>query len=138
VSADVDQADVYASDCPSRQVLDRIGDTWSVLIVGALALGPRRYSELAARIQGISPKMLTQTLRGLERDGMISRTVFPVVPPRVDYALTDLGRSLLGLVSALETWAEAHISDVAQARAAYDLRAAAVPGTNVGTAAVPA
>ena len=120
---------MYESDCPSRQVLDRIGDTWSVLIVGALARGPRRYSELAARIQGISPKMLTQTLRGLERDGMISRTVFPVVPPRVDYALTDLGSSLLGLVSALETWAEAHISDVAQARAAYDLRAAAAPGT---------
>jgi DNA-binding HxlR family transcriptional regulator len=117
-------ADVYESNCPSRQVLDRIGDTWSVLIVGALAGGPRRYSQLATRIQGISPKMLTQTLRGLERDGMISRTVFPVVPPRVDYALTDLGRSLLGLVSALETWAEAHISDVAQARAAYDLRVA--------------
>jgi DNA-binding HxlR family transcriptional regulator len=74
--------------------------------------------------QGISPKMLTQTLRGLERDGMISRTVFPVVPPRVDYALTDLGSSLLGLVNALKTWSEAHISDVAQARAAYDLRAA--------------
>ena len=120
---------MYDSDCPSRQVLDRIGDTWSVLIVGTLARGPRRYSELAARIQGISPKMLTQTLRGLERDGMISRTVFPVVPPRVDYALTDLGSSLLGLVSALETWAEAHISDVAQARAAYDLRVAAAPPT---------
>ena len=115
---------MYTSGCPSRQVLDRIGDTWSVLIVGALASGPRRYSELAARIQGISPKMLTQTLRGLERDGLISRTVFPVVPPRVDYALTDLGRSLLGLVSALEAWAEAHISDVARARATYDLRAA--------------
>lgn len=119
---------MYESGCPSRQVLDRIGDTWSVLIVGALSGGPRRYSELAARIQGISPKMLTQTLRGLERDGMISRTVFPVVPPRVDYALTEVGSSLLGLVSALETWAEAHISDVTQARAAYDLRAAgAVP-----------
>ena len=125
-----------SADRPSRQVLDRIGDTWSVLIVVALARGPRRYSEVAARIQGISPKMLTQTLRGLERDGMISRTVFPAVPPRVDYALTDLGRSLLGLVSALETWAEAHISDVAQARAAYDLCAAAAPGTGVGTAAV--
>ena len=123
---------MYDSDCPSRQVLDRIGDTWSVLIVGALARGPRRYSELAARIHGISPKMLTQTLRGLERDGMISRTVFPVVPPRVDYALTDLGSSLLGLVSALETWAEGHIGDVARARAAYDLRAATPAGTAAG------
>jgi DNA-binding HxlR family transcriptional regulator len=128
VSVNADQADVYKSGCPSRQVLDRIGDTWSVLIVSALAGGPRRYSELAARIQGVSPKMLTQTLRGLERDGMISRTVFPVVPPRVDYALTDLGSSLLGLVSALETWAEAHMGDVAQARAAYDLRVAAATG----------
>ena len=113
---------VYARDCPSRQVLDRIGDTWSVLIVGALDGGPRRYSELAARIGGISPKMLTQTLRGLERDGMISRTIFPEVPPRVEYALTELGRSLLGLVSGLEAWAEAHISDVAAARAVYDAR----------------
>ena len=97
---------VYAQDCPSRQVLDRIGDTWSVLIVGALDGGPRRYSDLAARIGGISPKMLTQTLRGLERDGMISRTVFAEVPPRVEYTLTELGRSLLGLVSGLEAWAE--------------------------------
>ena len=114
---------VYAQDCPSRQVLDRIGDTWSVLIVGALDGGPRRYSELAARIGGISPKMLTQTLRGLERDGMISRTVFAEVPPRVEYTLTELGRSLLGLVSGLEAWAEAHIGDVAAARATYDARA---------------
>jgi DNA-binding HxlR family transcriptional regulator len=76
---------VYARDCASRQVLNRIGDTWSVLIVASLADGPLRYSELATRIDGISPKMLTQTLRALERDGMISRTVYPVIPPRVDY-----------------------------------------------------
>jgi len=112
--------DAYTKDCPSRQVLDRIGDTWSVLIVGALDSGPRRYSELAARIGGISPKMLTQTLRGLERDGLLTRTVYPEVPPRVDYALTDLGKSLRGLVGALEGWAEMHIGDVARARAAYD------------------
>jgi DNA-binding HxlR family transcriptional regulator len=114
---------VYAKDCPSRQILDRIGDTWSVLIVVSLADGPLRYSELAARIEGISPKMLTQTLRGLERDGMIGRTVFPVIPPRVEYDLTVLGRSLLGLVSGLETWAQEHISDVAAARDAFDGRA---------------
>ena len=113
---------VYAKDCPSRQILDRIGDTWSVLIVVSLADGPLRYSELATRIEGVSPKMLTQTLRGLERDGMITRTVFPVVPPRVDYELTGLGRSLLGLVSGLETWAQEHISDVAAARDAFDTR----------------
>jgi DNA-binding HxlR family transcriptional regulator len=117
---------VYTKDCPSRQILDRIGDTWSVLIVVSLADGPLRYSELAARIEGVSPKMLTQTLRGLERDGMITRTVFPVVPPRVEYTLTSLGRSLLGLVSGLETWAQEHISDVAAARDAFDARAVAV------------
>ena len=116
---------VYVRNCPSRQILDRIGDTWSVLIVGSLADGPLRYSELAARIEGVSPKMLTQTLRGLERDGMIGRTVFPVVPPRVEYELTSLGRSLLGLVSGLEAWAEEHISDVAAARDAFDTRAGA-------------
>jgi len=115
---------VYASDCASRQVLDRIGDTWSVLIVAALAGGPLRYSQVAARIDGISPKMLTQTLRALERDGLISRTVFPVVPPRVDYALTDLGSNLLDLVKALTVWSEEHISDVLAARAAYDTRVA--------------
>jgi DNA-binding HxlR family transcriptional regulator len=118
----VPSIDFYARDCPSRQVLDRIGDTWSVLIVGALADGPRRYTELAKRIEAISPKMLTQTLRGLERDGLVGRTVHAVVPPRVDYALTPLGTSLLTLVGALESWAEAHIGDVQHARAAYDAR----------------
>ncbi len=118
-------ADVYAKDCASRQLLDRIGDTWSVLIVASLADGPLRYSQLAARIDGISPKMLTQTLRALERDGLISRTVFPVVPPRVDYELTALGGDLLDLVRALTVWSERHISDVLAARDAYDTRAAA-------------
>ncbi len=108
--------DWYDRDCPSRQVLDRIGDTWSVLIIVSLADGPRRYSELAARIEGVSPKMLTQTLRGLERDGMISRAVFAEVPPRVEYELTSLGRSLLGLVSGLEPWAQEHMPDVVNAR----------------------
>jgi DNA-binding HxlR family transcriptional regulator len=116
---------VYAKNCPSRQVLDRIGDTWSVLLVGALADGPRRYSQLATRLEGVSPKMLTQTLRALERDGLISRTVHAVVPPRVDYDLTKLGRSLLDLVGALETWAETHIEDVAAAREDYDARSRA-------------
>ncbi len=113
---------VYTKGCPSRQVLDRIGDTWSVLIVGALAGGSMRYTELANRIQGVSQKMLTQTLRALERDGLVTRTVHAVVPPRVDYALTDLGRSLLDLVAALETWAETHMNDVLAARSRYDNR----------------
>ena len=122
VDSELVRADVFDRDCPSRQLLDRIGDTWSVLVVVALADGSLRYSELAARIDGVSPKMLTQTLRGLERDGLLTRTVHAVVPPRVDYALTVLGFSLLGLVRALEDWAETHIGDVVEARTVYDAR----------------
>jgi DNA-binding HxlR family transcriptional regulator len=114
------EVSAYAKDCPSRQILDRIGDTWSVLVVVMLADGPQRYTALSKKIQGVSPKMLTQTLRGLERDGLITRTVHAEVPPRVDYALTDLGRSLLGLMRALELWAETHIDDVQDARLRYD------------------
>ena len=113
---------LYAKNCPSRQVLDRIGDTWSVLIVTLLAGGPERYTTLQRQIEGISPKMLTQTLRALERDGLITRTVQAVVPPRVDYELTPLGESLLGLVEALEKWAVNHMDDVLAARATYDAR----------------
>jgi DNA-binding HxlR family transcriptional regulator len=114
------RADIYDRNCPSRQVLDRIGDTWSVLVVASLAHGPQRYTELARRIEGVTPKMLTQTLRALERDGLISRTVHAAVPPRVDYELTKLGLSLLELVGALEEWAETHMGDVLRARKAYD------------------
>jgi DNA-binding HxlR family transcriptional regulator len=110
----------YAKNCGSRQVLDRIGDRWSVLVVLTLADGVKRYSALAQRIEGVSQKMLTQTLRGLERDGLVTRTVHATVPPRVDYALTDLGRSLLDLVSGLEGWATTHLGDVLAARARYD------------------
>ena len=116
------RGDPFDRNCPSRQVLDRIGDTWSVLVVAALADGARRYGELAARIDGVSPKMLTQTLRGLERDGLVERTVHAVVPPRVDYELTRLGRSLLGIVDALAEWAETNIDEVVSARAVYDAR----------------
>ncbi len=116
------KADLLDRNCPSRQILDRIGDRWSVLVVSVLSDGPRRYSELATTIGGVSQKMLTQTLRGLERDGLVTRTVHAAVPPRVDYALTDLGRSLIGLVSALEVWATTHMGDVLAARDAYDSR----------------
>jgi DNA-binding HxlR family transcriptional regulator len=115
-------ASVYERNCPSRQVLDRIGDTWSLLIILTLAEGPRRYTEVAQRIDGVSPKMLTQTLRGLERDGLVRRTVHAVVPPRVDYELTALGQSLRGLARGLEDWAESHIDEVVKARADYDGR----------------
>lgn len=115
------EADLLAKDCASRQVLDRIGDRWSVLVVAVLGEGPRRYTELATIIQGVSQKMLTQTLRALERDGLLTRTVHAVVPPRVDYALTELGRSLLDAVSVLAAWATAHIGDVLAARESYDV-----------------
>ena len=115
----------YDSTCPSRQVLDRIGDKWSVLILGLLADGPRRFTELSRQIEDVSQKMLTQTLRGLERDGLISRTVHASVPPRVDYASTDLGRTLTATLAALEAWASTHIGDVVKARARYDARVSA-------------
>ena len=115
-------ADPLDPNCPSRQVLDRIGDRWSVLVIAVLRGGTKRYGELAATIGGISQKMLTQTLRGLERDGLVTRTVHAEVPPRVEYDLTDLGRSLLGAVTGLQDWATGHMDDVLAARSAYDGR----------------
>lgn len=102
----------YQRDCPSRRLLDRIGDRWTVLVVGALDPGPQRFSAIAARVGGISQKMLTQTLRSLERDGFVTRTVFPEIPPRVEYELTALGRSLQGPLRALEEWAISNMSEV--------------------------
>ncbi|GAA4623085.1 helix-turn-helix domain-containing protein [Actinoallomurus vinaceus] len=112
--------DAYMAACPARELLDRISDKWVTLILNALADGPRRYSDLGRIIAGVSQKMLTQTLRGLERDGMVTRTVTPSVPVRVDYELTPLGVSLLPLVRAAKEWAETHIEEVHTARAAYD------------------
>ena len=122
VESDQVEPDLLDPNCPSRQVLDRIGDRWSVLVVAVLEGGPKRYGELAATIGGVSQKMLTQTLRGLERDGLVSRTVQAAVPPRVDYALTGLGRSLLDVISGLQVWATSHMDDVLAARSAYDTR----------------
>lgn len=110
-------ADAFSATCPTRAALDRIASKWTVLIVDALGVGPLRYRALHRRIDGVSQKMLTQTLRELERDGLISRTVFPTVPPQVEYALTPLGRSLSGPIGAVREWAEQHINDVLAARA---------------------
>jgi DNA-binding HxlR family transcriptional regulator len=110
----------YRADCPTRQILDRIGDRWTVLIVGALWDGDVRFSELRRRVEGISQKMLTQTLRGLERDGLVRRTVHPEVPVRVEYALTEAGRTLREPLRALEEWSIAHLRDVAASQEAYD------------------
>jgi len=104
-------------------VLARVGSKWSILIIGALGHGPRRFSELKRDVQGISQRMLTLTVRGLERDGLIERTVTPSIPPRVDYALTDLGRSLLKPVSALGEWAVENRTAVERARLTFDKRA---------------
>ena len=109
----------YVASCPSRQVLDVLSDKWVTMVLTALADGPRRYSALARTIAGVSQKMLTQTLRALERDGLLTRTVTPSVPVRVDYELTPLGRSLLPVVQAIKDWAETHIEEVHAARAAH-------------------
>ena len=105
---------------PVTEILSRIGDKWSVLIVMMLSDGPRRFSELKRMVDGISQRMLTLTLRGLERDGLVTRTVTPTIPPRVDYELTALGRSLREPVSALGQWAIANRPAMLAARAAYD------------------
>ena len=108
--------DPYVRDCPTRQVLDRIGDRWTVLIIGAVSDGPTRFSEIARRVGGISQKMLTQTLRALENDGLVTRTVHAEIPPRVEYELTELGHSLRVPLRALEEWATTHIEQILAAR----------------------
>jgi DNA-binding HxlR family transcriptional regulator len=109
------------ADCRAiSDVLARVGDKWSVLVVTRLGDGPLRFNELRRSIGGISQRMLTLTLRGLERDGLVTRTVFPTVPPRVDYALTSLGRDLLEPVSALGAWATRNQAKIANARERFD------------------
>ena len=112
--------DAFIKGCPTNQLLDRLSDKWVSLVVAALSTGPMRYSDLSRKIAGVSPKMLTQTLRTLERDGILTRTITPSVPVRVDYALTPLGSSLAGLLTAVKTWAETHIEEVHEARERYD------------------
>jgi DNA-binding HxlR family transcriptional regulator len=117
--------DAFLAACPSRPVLARISDKWVTLILVALAGGPLRYSDLGRVITGVSQKMLTQTLRTLERDGLVSRAVTASVPVRVDYQLTPLGDSLMPAVNAVKAWAEEHISEIEASRAAYDQQASA-------------
>ena len=117
---DRDLYTAYVAECPSRQVLDAISDKWVTLVLNALADGPLRYSDLARRIAGVSQKMLTQTLRRLERDGLLTRTITPSVPVRVDYQLTGLGETILPVVTAIKQWSEAHIEAIHAARDDYD------------------
>ncbi|MGY1840139.1 MULTISPECIES: winged helix-turn-helix transcriptional regulator [unclassified Modestobacter] len=130
--------DAFLAACPSRQLLDRISDKWVTLVLAALGTGgphseggpcsgePRamRYSELSRQLAGVSQKMLTQTLRSLERDGLLTRTVTPTVPVTVSYELTDLGLSLYATIRSLKAWAQEHMDDVLARRAAYDERIA--------------
>jgi len=116
----VDGFNLYEADCPTRKVLELIADKWTTLIFSLLEAGPRRFSELQRGIGGISQKMLTQTLRGLERDGLVQRTVYPEIPPHVEYALTGLGKTLCGPIAAIQHWAETHIEEVISAQEAYD------------------
>jgi len=114
------QPDPYAADCPTRMVLDRIADKWAVLVLGLLTGGPVRFNQLRRQIDGLSQKMLSQTLKGLERDGLVSRTAIPTVPVTVEYRATPLGLTLSDTLDALRGWAETHIEDVLTAQRRYD------------------
>jgi DNA-binding HxlR family transcriptional regulator len=115
--------DAFMATCPSRQLLDRLSDKWMSLVVVALADGELRYSQLARTVAGVSQKMLTQTLRNLERDGLVTRKVVASVPVQVSYQLTDLGMSLRPVMRAIKDWAEANMSQVWKAREQYDAAA---------------
>ena len=112
--------DILSPACPSRTVLRHVVDRWTPLVVTVLADGPSRFGQLRARVGGVTPKVLTQTLRSMERDGLVTRTQLPGVPPRVDYELTDLGRSLQAPIDALRTWIEANSARILAHRESYD------------------
>lgn len=112
--------DVLAAACPTRQVVNRIGDRWSLLVLYALEPGTLRFQELRRAVEGVSQKMLTQTVRALERDGLVQRVVYAAVPPRVEYSLTPLGRDLGERIAAIRTWAYENIDSIQAARAAFD------------------
>jgi DNA-binding HxlR family transcriptional regulator len=112
--------DLFDADCPTRLLLDRIGDKWTALVVLLLSDGPMRFSQVRGQLGRVAPKVLTQTLRRMERDGLVTREVFAEVPPRVEYALTDVGQSLIEPIAVLADWAEVHVGQITAAQAAYD------------------
>ncbi|WP_084964471.1 winged helix-turn-helix transcriptional regulator [Thermoactinospora rubra] len=120
-------------DCEVRQILDRVADKWSLLVIALLDRRTMRFSELRREIDGVSQRMLTVTLRHLERDGLIRRTVYPVVPPRVEYTLTPLGETLHEVIKSLVDWTEAHQQEIARARSEYDARTEAEQRIAVGS-----
>jgi DNA-binding HxlR family transcriptional regulator len=115
--------DVYAADCPIRQILDRVGDKWAVLILLLLRERPMRFNQLRRTIEGISQKMLSQVLKSLERDGLIRRHAFATVPVTVEYSITQLGLTLAVAVDSLRDWAEQNLKDVLAAQRRYDAQA---------------
>ena len=115
--------DVLAEACPTRQVVNRIGDRWSLLVLYALERGTLRFQQLRRSVDGVSQKMLTQTLRNLERDGLVRREVFASVPPCVEYSLTELGKGLARRVRGIREWAYEHMDEIEGARVSYDARA---------------
>ncbi|MFK0292571.1 winged helix-turn-helix transcriptional regulator [Streptomyces sp. NPDC090442] len=123
---DTDSKITYAKDCPSRTVLSVLANKWSLYVLGVLGRNdrPLRFTELRRHVEGVTQKSLTQALRGLERDGLVGRTVYPVIPPRVEYALTDLGREAEALTTAIADWSKTNAARVQTARAAYDARPA--------------
>lgn len=129
--ADADCWDAFQwdtrEDCEVRQILDRIADKWSLLVISLLEERTMRFNELRREIDGVSQRMLSVTLRQLERDGLVCRTVYPVVPPKVEYCLSPLGVTLLGTIQALVVWTEKHQPEIARARAEYDARVAVSP-----------
>ena len=110
------------SPCRAREVLRRVGDKWSVLAIDLLGQGTMRFTELHRAIDGITARMLTVTLRGLERDGIVTRTIHPVIPPRVEYTLTPMGRTLLDTIGQLVKWTDTHLPEIQAARVAYDAK----------------
>ena len=109
-------------NCGARAVLDRVGDKWSMYVIMVLGAGTKRFSDLRREVEAITPRMLTVTLRSLERDGLISRKIYAVVPPRVEYTLTQMGETLVDAVAPLMGWANAHLAEIEDARTTYDDR----------------
>jgi DNA-binding HxlR family transcriptional regulator len=117
--------DAFARHCPSVTVLDVLANKWTILVLCALRCETRRFGELSRQIGGVTPKVLTQTLRVLERDGLLVRTIFPEIPPRVEYQLTPLGKELINLCDGIRSWAETHVPEIQKARAEFERRDAA-------------
>src|SRR5581483_5925205 len=113
--AAADRGDLFDPDCPTRLVLDRVGDKWTVLVVLLLSDGSMRFSELRGHLGRVAPKVLTQTLRRMERDGLVTREIFAEIPPRVDYTLTSLGHSLARPIAVIADWAEVHVGQISAA-----------------------